>query len=94
MTCDKDDTDIGRDRFIKPGRRLSDPEFLGGGGGRFIEEATLDENDVPESLIDVAALIGDKTPGVVVIGGPALASGEAVGSIPGRTVDSAVDVVC
>ena len=93
ITCDNDDTDIGRDRFVvNAGRRVSDAGFLGGGGGRFIGDAAPDEKDVPESLRDAPALLGDITPGVVVTGRLGCASGESVVSPGDRIVEAAVEV--
>ncbi len=92
ITLDNDDTDIGRDRFINAGRRVSDPVFLGGGGGKFIGDAAPDEKDVPESLRDVPALMGDKTLAVLVLEGLACASFEEVVSASDRIVDATVEV--
>jgi hypothetical protein len=58
------------------------------------EVASLDEKDVPESLMDVAALIGDAIPDRALIGGLVCASGERVVSAEEKTVDSVFDEVC
>lgn len=57
------------------------------------EAASLEEKDVPESLMDVAPLIGDPIPEMALTGGLVWASGENVVSAAEKAVDSVVEEV-
>lgn len=93
MTVDKDETEIGRDRLSKADRRLSIPALRGGGGGRFIGEfGLLDENDIPESRIEVTPLMGETTPTLALVGGVPCVSDEEVFSTEDKIEDSVVEV--
>jgi hypothetical protein len=94
MTCDSDETDIGRFLLTPELRRLSGPRLRGGGGGKIIGEAALfDEKDAPESRIDVPELKGDATPAWALTGGLVCVSGEMEVAAEDRIADVEVEVV-
>jgi hypothetical protein len=93
MTVDRDETEIGRGRLSKADRRLSNPAFRGGGGGKFIGDwGLLDEKDIPESLMEVTPLMAETTPTLALVGGVPCVSDEEVFSTEDKMEDSVADV--